>query len=169
METILITKESMSFTISNKTKLVFTLIANVLTLFLPLALAVLGDGFQDSISDYHNTDARWLLFSFLIFISFGFFTGLDKYKVSGILLILIAFVNVDYRILHNIIAVSFFLYTGLLMLYDKRFYIVSLPMFLLIPIISIIGFYAYEVVAIYCISLFNFLYVLRFLRVIHSK
>lgn len=153
----------------NKSKVVIVLISALLGIIFPLLLYFIGNGFVDSFSTYHLTEAKWYLFGFLMVMSLGFFLGQDRYKISGLLLVSIAFINIEYGMLHNILAILFFLYTSVLMLSDKRFYFLSLPIFFSAVTIPFQGLYMFEFIGLWCISVFNILYVLRFLRFFKSK
>lgn len=153
----------------NKIKLIIALISTTIGLFLPILLYILGKGYQDSFSKYHLTVADNFLTLFLLMISLGFFVGKDLYKISGLLLILITFITIDNPIPHNIIAGMFFSYTGIIMFIDKRFWCLSIPIFLMGFTIPIYGLYPFEIVSVFSISFFNLLYILRFMRAINVR
>jgi len=157
-------------TIYNKFRITVTTISVLMGLLFPLLLYFLGGNcLQTSFSSYYETDAKWYLFSFLVIMSLGFFMGDHKYKVSGILLLAIATVDITYPMLHNIIAVLFFGYTATLILMDKRFYMLAIPMFIAAFSIPAQGLYIFEFISVWCIASFNGLYILRFLRVIKIR
>lgn len=153
----------------NKFRIGIALISTSIGLILPILLYMLGNGYQTSFSLYHETIASNYLFAFLILMSVGFFIGKNLYKISGILLICIAFITVEQQMAHNILAGLFFGYTGILMLLDKRFWVLSVPIFAAALSVPNYGLYPFEIISVWCISLFNILYIIRFLRVINVR
>lgn len=147
----------------------FAMLSGIIAYLLPIVLYFMGGGLQESISSYYYTDARVAYYIMLIIISLGFFTGLDKYKIAGVLLLLVTFVNLEYRWPHNVLSFTFFVYITTLMFLDKRFYLLSIPMIICLFGVNTVGLYIYEVISIYCIATFNLLYGLRFLKVLHVK
>jgi len=154
----------------SKPKLVISIVSNLIALLLPILLwYTSGFQFEQSISSYHLTDAKWYLFISLIIVSFGYFIGKTEYGISGILLIIMAIVNIEYEMYHNIIAGLFFLYTSILMVMDKRFWYISLPMFISALTIPFMELYSFEIISVLCIIVFNVLYILRYIRIINVR
>jgi len=152
-----------------KLKLTITFISTLIGLTLPILLYILGNGYQNSFSAYHLTPASNYLMSFMLIMSLGFFMGKDTYKVSGMLLVFVTLITVDYPLTHNVLAGLFFLYTAILMLIDKRFYFFSITIFLMSITVPKYGLYPFEIVSVWCISIFNLLYLLRYIRIIKIR
>ena len=136
---------------------------------IPVILWYSSGGFEESISSYHLTDAKWALFITLIITSFGFFIGKVEYRLSGVLLILIAIFNIEYELIHNITAGLFFAYTAVLMFMDKRFWFLSIPIFISSLTIPFMSLYPFEMISLLCIISFNVLYILRYVRIINIR
>jgi len=153
----------------NKLKFGITSISLLIGMFIPIFLYFFGGGLEPSFSSYYETDAKWWLFGLLLITSIGFFMGKDEWKISGALLIGIAIFDVSYPMLHNVIAGTFFLYTGVIMALDKRFYLLAVPIFLSGLSIPFQGLYIFEFISLWCVASFNGLYMLRFLRVLNIK
>ena len=154
---------------NKKIQVKFAIFTSILAYLLPIILFYAGGGLQESISSYYYTDASIVYHIILITIALGFFTGADKYKIAGVLLLLVVFVSLEYRWYHNIIAFSFFVYTTIIIFLDKRFYLLSIPMILSLFAVNLVGLYTYEIISIYCIATFNMLYGLRYLKIINPQ
>ena len=155
--------------ISKKLQVQYAIVMSILAYLLPVILYYITGTIEHSISAYHETDAKIALLIMLLLIASSFFTGLVRYKIGGVLLILVALINIDYGLIHDIVSYTFFLYIAIVMLIDKRFYILSLPMFLSLFFIKILGLYSYELIAIFCLASFSMLYGLRYLKVLNVK
>jgi hypothetical protein len=153
----------------SKPKLIISILSNLIAFLIPVILWYPSGSFENSISSYHLTDAKWYLFISLIVISFGYFIGKREYRISGILLILIAIINIEYELIHNIIAGLFFAYTAVLMFMDKRFWYLSLPMFVSSLTIPFMVLYPFEIISLLCIITFNVLYILRYIRILNIR
>lgn len=155
--------------ITKKLQVQYTIAVSILAYLLPFILYQVTDTVERSISAYHETDASIVLLIMLLLVASSFFTGLLRYKIGGILLILVAIINIDYGLIHDIVAYTFFLYIATVIFIDKRFYLLSIPMILSLFFINKLGMYAYEVIAIFCIASFSMLYGLRYLKILNTK
>lgn len=146
-----------------KYKDIILLISSIIGLFLPLGLYLTGGGFQESVSAYYYTNAEWVLFGSLSFMSTGFLIGSSRWKLSGILLLLIAIVNVEYQWPHNIIAAIFFIHVTRVIAVSKRFSIYAFPIILSVFmwIIGVINLYEFEIISIMSIIAFNITYLVK--------
>jgi len=155
--------------IINKLKVGIVLLTNLLAFLLPFILYYYTNKFQPSLSDYYFTSARTMLFMLLLIISIGFMIGRDSFVISGILLILIAFINVHHRELHNILAGAFFTYTTILIICDKRYWQCALPIVMSILFIPFHYLYEFEIIAIWSIVGYSTLHTLRYMKLTSDK
>ena len=88
----------------NKTKVGLSLLSSLLGFFIPIILYLVTGTLESSISTYHLTDAKWYLFTSIMLISGGFFVGKQPYMISGLLLISVGIFNIEYSMIHNILA-----------------------------------------------------------------
>ena len=151
-------------------KVILVMLSITLGLLLPILLYFMTGTIEHSISSYHYCEeSRDALFILLILISMGFYVGRKEYIISGILLTLIAIINIEYLVMHDIVAIIFFLYTSIIMSLDKRFSIFSIPIFISILLLPFGELYIFEIISILSICIYNLLYVLRYFRLFHSK
>ena len=132
-------------------------------LLLPIGLAILG-GFENSISLYLYTNiyTRIYLETSLAVVSLGFiFNGKNRFTLSGVLLLLVAFIGCkEYPYIHSISAIAFFIVTAVRITKDKRFGVIGYIMFSVAPL-GLFSIYWAEVILLELIVLFNLLYIFK--------
>jgi hypothetical protein len=155
--------------ISKKIQVIYAIVISIISYLVPFILYQITGTVERSISAYHETNAETALLVMLLLISSSFFTGLTKYKIAGVLLILVALINIDYGWIHDLVSGIFFVYIIVVIFFDKRFYLLSIPMAICGVLLGKIGLYAFEMVMIYCIASFAMLYGLRYLKLLNVK
>lgn len=129
--------------------------AIILTLLMPVLLIAFA-GFRESLSDYWMTNLQ-PLFIFTNAVTSYYLFATPKWKIpSFFLLLLTAFSVEDYRIIHNIFAVLFFLTCLTAILLDKRYRLFAVPF--LCGLFWIGGpeeLLAAEIIAVYTLCLYH--------------
>ena len=125
-------------------------------------------GIEDSYSDYHVVEP--VLFPLAtIGVSFGLWMHKEiQWKISAVLLIIIALFNVaDWPVIHNTAAILFFINSTYIMVKDKRFKIFGILSLLIYPLLLINSNYylfLFEVFQIPILALYHFYRVLYLMK-----
>jgi hypothetical protein len=98
-----------------------------LTLLTPILLIV-TEGFQDSLSDYWMTQSQ-PLFIFTNAVTAYYLFATPKWKIASVFLLLLTSFSVeDYRMVHNVFAILFFIACLFAILSDKRYRFYAIPL-----------------------------------------
>lgn len=130
---------------------------------LPLIL-----GIEDSYSDYHVL--KPIIFPLAtIGVSFGLWMHSEiQWKISAILLIIIALFNVaDWPVIHNTTAILFFINSTYIMVKDKRFKIFGILSLLAYPLLLVNSNYylfLFEVLQIPILASYHFVRVIYLMK-----
>ena len=147
-----------------KLSIVFNLICSSIVVLLPLVLYLKTGTMERSFSSYYGTSAEDILTYSLIIVAISFI--LNENITSGLLLIGVALFDMyEYLMIHNLLAYAFFLCTTYNIINDKRYRLIAIPMILSAFLIPIITLYWYEVIALFCLALYGFLYSLKRLKI----
>jgi hypothetical protein len=125
-------------------------------------------GIEDSYSDYHVVEP--VLFPLAtIGVSFGLWMHKEiQWKISAVLLIIIALFNVaDWPVIHNTAAILFFINSTYIMVKDKRFKIFGILSLLIYPLLLINSNYylfLFEVFQIPILASYHFYRVLYLMK-----
>ena len=90
-------------------------------------ICILFAGFNESLSDYWTTDMQPLFIFTNAVTSYYLFTN-PKWRIpSSLLLLLTAFSVEEFKIIHNSLAIAFFITALIAMLLDKRYKLYAIP------------------------------------------
>jgi len=128
-------------------------------LFLPLLLVLVGGREPKSFSQYYFTPAAPLFVFFLLWISLGMMSVLTLSSVfrGGCLILVAVFDCHMYRVIHNLSAILFFLFSLSHILHSKRYRVIGYFMIGFSPI-CVFSLYYGELVQVLLISVYHFLY-----------
>ena len=126
----------------------------IISVLMPFILLVTTGTKLDSLSEYFYTSMGPFFVSVLTLTCYLMFT-IPKWIPSAILLgLVIMLPNHEFELLHNVIAVLFFIVSALAILTEKRFRIIGWLMIILSPVALLDLFYV-EVIMITLISIYH--------------
>ena len=147
-----------------KITILFNLICSSLVVFLPLVLYLKTGTMEHSFSSYYGTEATNILTYSLLVVAISFI--LNEHIMPGLSLIGIALFDMyEYEIIHNVLAYTFFICITYNIINDKRYRYIVIPMIFFAVLIPVITIFWYEVIALFCLSLYGFLYSLKRLKI----
>jgi len=129
--------------------------AILLALITPIIL-ILVEGYNISISAYWTTNMQ-PLFIFTNAVTSYYLFSSPKWRIpSSLLLLLTAFSVEEYQVIHNILAISFFIISWVCILIDKRYRFYAIPYLLsLYWYNGVNDMLITEIIAVYVLCLYH--------------